>query len=210
MRATFTLHFNKGYIADPYWPEIEELINIQKESGMNRVRSSGARQKALNEHLASRGMSLEDYRVLEESTKRPFYTDDDGMIVIPEQQVSGMLVQAAAKAPATIRICSDESLRAYLDVGKHWPTGKAEPDGIWKRFAVATSGTGAKLSNQRSLRENAFVEDFDVEGSAIFDESSIKYDVLGDFLGFAGREIGIGASRKMGWGRFTVEDFAFD
>jgi hypothetical protein len=26
-----------------------------------------------------------------------------------------------------------------------------------------------------------------------------------DFIAYAGREVGIGASRKMGWGRFTVQ-----
>ena len=38
--------FDKGYIADPYWPERERVINIDKQSGMSRARSSANRPNA--------------------------------------------------------------------------------------------------------------------------------------------------------------------
>ena len=47
-----------GYIAEPYWPEMYEYINITKESGMNRARSAANRRKALEEHLRANGSLL--------------------------------------------------------------------------------------------------------------------------------------------------------
>lgn len=41
------------YIAHPYWPEREKLINIQKESGLSRARTAQTRRKALDDYLAS-------------------------------------------------------------------------------------------------------------------------------------------------------------
>ena len=32
------------YIAHPYWPEREKLINIQKESGLSRARTAQTRR----------------------------------------------------------------------------------------------------------------------------------------------------------------------
>ena len=66
-----------SYIGDPYWPEIERLVNITKESGMSRARSSANRRKALEEYLRAEKMSLSDYEALEQAASRPFYTDND-------------------------------------------------------------------------------------------------------------------------------------
>lgn len=43
--------FARGYIAEPYWPQRAKLIDIQKESGMNRARSAANRRKSLEEYL---------------------------------------------------------------------------------------------------------------------------------------------------------------
>ncbi|HXH06782.1 MAG TPA: hypothetical protein VNI83_09340, partial [Vicinamibacterales bacterium] len=67
-----------SYIADPYWPEVEQVINIQKQSGMNRARSSANARKALEEYLRSAGLTLADYDRLVERSQRPFYTDGAG------------------------------------------------------------------------------------------------------------------------------------
>jgi hypothetical protein len=36
----------ENYIAAPYWPELERLINIRKESGLSHARSAETRRKA--------------------------------------------------------------------------------------------------------------------------------------------------------------------
>jgi hypothetical protein len=68
---TFDLEIElRSYIADPYWPERERLVNIQKESGMSRARSAANRRKALEEYLRSEGMTLKDYDELEVTRAR--------------------------------------------------------------------------------------------------------------------------------------------
>ena len=63
--ARVTLYFPEKYIADPYFPEREELINIQKNSGMNRARSEQKREDSLKEYLRRNGYTLEHYALLE-------------------------------------------------------------------------------------------------------------------------------------------------
>ena len=84
-------------------------------------------------------------------------------------------------------------------------TGKSKPDGAWERFAVVSAGTGAKLSNQRGFRSNDYIRQFSGRLTIEFDASLADQSRVRDFITYAGREVGIGASRKMGWGRFTVQ-----
>jgi hypothetical protein len=51
------------YIAHPYWPEREKLINIQKESGLSRARTAQTRRKALDDYLASISMTRPAHRL---------------------------------------------------------------------------------------------------------------------------------------------------
>jgi hypothetical protein len=116
----------------------------------------------------------------------------------------GCLVNACDVVPRAQRIASPEQLRSVLQVSD-WTTGKHKADGEWRRFALVTSGVGGKLSNQRALRINPYIEGFTAEGEMVFDEERIEMGKFTDFMEFAGREVGIGASRKLGWGRFTPE-----
>jgi len=202
MRATFRLQFPKGYIADPYWPEREKVINIQKQSGINRARTPERRDKALRDYLATLEMTLETYRELEGLADRPFYRNGDEQIIMPTHQVYGCLVNAAANATAAVRIARADNLRSVIEAGE-WQTGKIEADGMFERFAVVNSGSG-KLSNQRALRSNPYIADFEAQGTVDFQEEYVQVAKLKDFLAFAGRDIGIGACRKLGWGRFNV------
>lgn len=216
MEFTASLSFGKGYIAHPYWPSMERLINIQKESGVNRVRSVARRESALREYLESHGLTMDDYLNLENQSMRPFYTiadvlaqsQMDGLnpneIVVPAHHMYGCLAQAADMATSSIRIAVAEQLRSVLTIGD-FRTARDQADGIWERYVVVKSGAGTTLSNQRAMRRNAYISNFTATGSVAF-----SGDILPDaekvrkFIEFAGREIGIGASRKLGWGRFIV------
>jgi hypothetical protein len=200
-----SLHFAKGYIADPYWPQLEKLINIQKQSGMNRARSTANRRKALEEHLQSIGMSLAEYEALERAAKEPFYRDD-GEIIIPELHVTSFLVATCDEARSATRPCEPNQVRSRFIVTP-WRTGKAKPDGVWSRFAVVSGGPGQKLSNQRGLRESQYIKDFTATGRISFDPDFVDAATLQRAIEWGGMFVGIGASRKMGWGRFELKAF---
>jgi len=57
-------------------------------------------------------------------------------------------------------------------------------------------GTG-KLSNQRALRADPYIEDAEATGIIGLDETAIRPEVLWNALTWAGVHVGIGASRKM-------------
>lgn len=198
-----TATFDKGYIADPYWPQRDRLINIQKESGMNRARSTANRRKALEDYLTPRGMSLADYERIEREASEPFYRNKEGRIVIPENHVMSFLVATCDEARAANRPCQPNQVRSRFIVTP-WDTEKTERDGVWERFATVSAGTGAKLSNQRGLRSSQYIEKFSAVGTISFDDSFVKSETLCRAIEWGGAFVGIGASRKMGWGRFTV------
>jgi hypothetical protein len=201
MAMHVTLHFTTpGYIGHPYWPAQYKKIEIEKRSGVNRVRDDAKRRKALEQILAEHDMSFDDWLALCREAERPFHINGDGFIYIPSSNILAALVNAMAVAPAKLRI---RSLRTALEVSD-FVTPKKAPDGIWSRFTVVTLGTGAKASNQRGLRENAYIHDFDATGTLTVDTGMVEPQAIITLLEFCGRDVGIGASRKMGWGRFTV------
>jgi hypothetical protein len=215
LSISVVLHFPKGYIGHPYWPERERLITIQKESGVNRARSLDKREKTLRAYLASKTMTMDDYRALEARAGREFYTVADvddapaappDEIVIPSHHLHGMMGQAADMAPASVRLARPEQIR-NLVVWQSLRTGQTKPNRTWERFVTVKSGTGQTLSNQRGLRVNQYLEDVTARGAltVVNPEHAAK---ARQFIEWAGEEIGVGASRKLGWGRFTIIEWA--
>jgi len=198
MQVTLTFA-EPGYIAHPYWPEMYKLIELDKKSGINRARTEANRRKALEAHLQSENMSLEDYEKLRAAAHRPFHMNGEH-IIIPSEKVLACLVNASDQAPSKLRI---PNMRTAVHASD-FKTDKSQPDGVWERFAVVTMGTGAKASNQRGLRSNAFIKDFKAVGTLDVDKDMVDLKAVLELLTFAGRQVGIGASRTMGWGRFTV------
>jgi hypothetical protein len=166
VELTLSLSFAKGYIAHPYWPELEKVINIDKESGVRRVRSEAARTAALSEYLTKHGMTVDELEALRARAERQFDTaadvermsfgeyalngHDPDEICIPPNQIYGCLAQSSDLARSATRVASRDQIRSVLGVREPIYTGKTEPDGVFERFAVVTSGTGAKFSNQRA------------------------------------------------------------
>jgi hypothetical protein len=200
------LTFPGQYIGHPYWVEMFELIQITKLSGMNRAKSEANRRKALDGHLRAIGMTLDQYTKLEELSKRPFHVNADGQIIIPADNFLSFLVAATDEARSAQRACQKEQVRSRF-TATDFVTNKTGPDGMWKRFSTVNAGAGAKLSNQRGLRENHYIENFTAAGQISFDEQFVKPDVLKNLIDFGGDFVGIGASRKMGKGRFKLTGF---
>ena len=127
MEFKVAVHIDK-YIAAPYWPELEKLINTRKESGMSRARTAETRRRALDSYLASIGMSREDYAELERLSARPFYVHD-GRIVVPELHVMSMIVATCDRIGSRGRPCASDVARTVISASP-WHTGKAGPDGV--------------------------------------------------------------------------------
>ena len=202
-----SLKFNEpGYIANPYWPEVYKLIEIRKRAGVDRMRSESKIREGLESYLRSVGMDLGDYEALEQAAARPFYTLPNGSgaeIVIPGDKLLACLVNTVDVAPSRLRIAS---LRTAIRASD-FRTDKYGADGHWERYAVVRSGIGKQLSNQRGFRSSQYIKDFTAQGRISCEPEMVKPPAIHDLLDFAGRVVGIGASRKMGWGRFTVEEF---
>jgi hypothetical protein len=207
MDFDITLEFAGWYIAHPYWPEREQVINLEKKAGLNRVRSEERRAKALNAWLAANQMRRDQYDELVRLASRPFYTNGAAKpcIVVPAHQLHGMLAQASALAPAAVRVARLEQIRTMVQFGDLL-TSKSAADGVYSRFVLVKSGTGQTLSNQRGLREDPYIAAFRAAGKVTLIDADLEHRVK-NLLDWAGREIGVGAARKMGHGRFVVRTF---
>lgn len=215
MRIDLTIDLH-SYLADPYRSERAKVVNITKESGESRARSTANRRKALEEYLRANGMTVAEYDALVEMANQP-WTLTDGTIEIPRLNVVSMCVAMCDSIRAAGRPCPPDAVRTVLRPSAWSTPVKPAEARVWERFAVVTSGTGAKLSNQRGLRRNEYIGATPPEGeptegviaTGTFDinPDMVRPEVLATALSWAGEWVGIGASRKMGWGRFTVLQF---
>jgi hypothetical protein len=198
-----TLAFVTPYVGHPYWTEVNEVIEITKKSGMNRAKSDANRRKSLEEYLRANNMTLADFERLDQLSRRPFHFAPDGEIIIPADRILSFLVAANSEARAANRATPPEQVRSRI-AATDFHTGKYQADGVWKRFAQVNLGNGAKASNQRGLRENPYIADFEATGALRFDEQTVDPKTLIRLIEWAGEFVGIGASRKMGKGRFRL------
>jgi hypothetical protein len=199
------LHF-RSYIADPYWPAREQLVTIEKQSGINRARSQDTRDKALRGYLEKIGLTIQDYEKLQALAGRPWYRKDNddpkSPIIIPRHQLAGAMVQGASSAPAGARFNQDQ-LRSLLDI-RDFETDKIGEDRVFERYVLPKDGKGNVLSNQRRLERHPVIEDFEAIGEINFDGHDVKEKSLMDLIRYIGKYVGVGASRKMGYGRFAI------
>lgn len=198
--------FTSPYIAHPYWQEMYQVIEITKKSGLARAKSDANRRKSLEEYLRANGMTLADFERLEALSKRPFHIDSSGQIFIPSDNVMAFLVACNDMARAAFKASPPDQVWTRIRA-TNFMTGKFAPDGTWTRYATVTLGTGAKASNQRGLRENAYIENFTASGQISFDEETVNPEALRNVIHWGGQFVGIGASRKMGRGRFNLSRF---
>lgn len=194
-----------SYIGHPYWPEKDDLINIHKKSGFNRARTPNTKEKALKGYLDSIGMTMDDYQELKKLAERQWYRQDNvdqtSEIVIPRHQISGCLVQAINNSPSAVRgPYKADTVRVVLQISD-FGTGKFEADEVFDRFVKL------EQSNQRSRQTNEVIVDFDAGGFIHAERPFTNKDLkdLVRLLNYAFKNAGVGASRKMGYGRRSGE-----
>lgn len=192
------------YIAAPYWPELDDKVNIEKKSGVNRARTEANRKKALDAYLDKIGMTDAEYDTLCKKAQRKWYRIDDddeaSPIIIPRHQLAGALVQAIKTAPAAVRgRYRADSFRHVVRVSD-FVTEKVKADGVFDRFVLLEN------SNQRNRQRHDFIKDFTATGTLNVpldtDEKELKSVVT-----WALTQCGVGSSRKMGYGRGVIEAF---
>jgi hypothetical protein len=186
-----------SYIADPYWPETDDLINIQKKSGTNRAKSEAKRELALKSYLKQEGISPEEYTALVTKASRKWYTNDDGKVIVPRHHLAGMLVNAVCAAPAAVRGKFDrDSFRHYVRIGD-FVTDRTGKDTVFDRYVKSDA------TNQRRRTISEVIEDVEAAGTVEL-HNKFKIKDLENILTFGLSETGVGACRKMGYGRGVI------
>ena len=197
-----------SYVASPYWPETNSLVDIQKKSGLNRARTPDKREAALRNYLKAKGMTIEDYQALEQKSKRAWYRvdndSDSSEIVVPAHQFRAALVHAAKTAPAGAKI-DPENLRSVVRCSEP-RTGCTKASGRYERYVRSED------SNQRRFTTNEYLgqhpeqsikgeRSITCTGKVKFDNTAIKKETVEKLISHALANCGIGTTRKMGCGR---------
>lgn len=198
-----------NYIAHPFWPETNACIEIEKKSGVNRQKSEEKRIQALKAECDKQGVTYERYLEMKQLSKRPFYRSEDSRIYLPMHQISGALVQTIGGAPKALRgPFTKDNFRALVQIG-HFQTEVTEATGIFSRFVKLEN------TNQRSWQENPYIgqyldkgEPFLAEGDIciVNGDDKLEQTVKSLFV-HTFKEIGLGASRKMGFGRGEIVEW---
>ena len=195
-----------NYIAHPFWPETNACIEIEKKSGANRQKSEDKRRAAIQAECEKQGVTYERYLEMKKLSKRQFYQREGGRIYIPRHQMSGALVQTIGGAPKALRgEFTKDNFRSMVQIGD-FETELTEKSGVFSRFVKLES------SNQRSFQENEFIgeyldsgEPFTATGSINIPKADDKtLQVVKSLFSVAVRDVGVGAARKMGFGRGEI------
>jgi len=201
VKVTLAMH---SYIAHPFWPSRNLCIEIEKKSGVNRQKSEDKRVAALKAECGKHGITYERYLELRVEAAEQWYRNAAGKIIIPRHQFAGALVQTIAGAPKVLRGPFDkDNFRAFCQLGD-FVTDREKADGTFSRF-VKLEG-----SNQRSFQENDYIgqyldkgEPFTAEGYVTFPEARMEEPIKALFAKSV-ESTGVGAARKMGFGRGVV------
>jgi hypothetical protein len=196
-----------NYIAHPFWPAKNACIEIEKKSGVNRQRTDEKRLTALKAECSKQGITYEHYLDMKKESEEQWYRRN-GVIYIPRHQLAGAFVQAVGGAPKALRGAFDkDNFRALVQIGD-FVTNKKEADGLFTRF-VKLDG-----SNQRSLQSNEFLgvyldkgEPFEATG--VISVADVKTaETAKAVIAHSIEFIGVGAARKMGFGRGIVKSWS--
>lgn len=203
MKVELQLKFGElGYIAAPYWPEIEWLIKLEQKAGLHPKHGADKRKQLLQTYCHDNEIppeKVEAARSLIANEK--WYRDANGLIYIPRHHFSACLVQALGSHPLKKEVGKDQ-LRTFVTVGDlAVKPEKVKADGVFARYIKNPD------SNLRRYQEDEYIANFVAVGHIHFNEEIINPDSLESLISFAGTWVGVGSARKMGRGKFTLEAF---
>jgi len=204
----------QNYIAHPFWPARNRVIEIEKKSGVNRQKSEEKRQAALKAECERQSCMLADYEAWRIEAAEQFYRvgtnpgglNRGGKIMIPRHQIAGGMVQVIGGAPKALRGPFDrDNFRALVAIGD-FITDLVDRDGAFERF-VKLEG-----SNQRSWQANDFIGEYLDCGAPFNAVGSIacepkQEETVRSLLTAVLENVGIGAARKMGFGRGKIQSW---
>jgi hypothetical protein len=192
-----------GYIGQPFWPELNTLINIMKD--VHPKLGDAKKQQAIQASCEKQGVSPEEFlRIQAKVETQHFYTKGDSPlseIIIPERQIQSFLNHASMKAPKAIPTIKEKGLTfiGVRVVDGYLTTGKTEAGASkFERFVVLEG------SNQRTFSSSPFIHNFSAEGVLSVDEQIIRLADLCKLCEWGGQWLGIGGARPQGFGRFQV------
>lgn len=196
-----------NYIAHPYWPARNTCIEIEKKSGVNRQKSDEKRVAALKAECERQGITYDRYLELRQEAAAQWYRQPDRKIYIPRHQIAGAFVQTIGTAPKALRgPFTKDNFRALVQISD-FQTELTEAAGVFSRFVKLES------SNQRSWQENEHLGAYLEKGSpfkakGLFSLADGKHiATVKALLAAVVENVGIGASRKMGFGRGKIVSF---
>lgn len=204
MLARFELQFEKsplGYIANPYWPEVEWCLKIEQKAGVHPRHKDDKKRKLIEHYCNQNGISLADFDAarVKIATQR-WYFDKNGDIYIPRHHISGMLVQTIQGHRLKSSVNVDQ-LRSFLQVYDAEVLPKKQKlDFMFSRYIKNPE------SNMRRLQEDEVISDFVAVGTLNFNPDIFNIRDVEDLFSYGGRWVGIGSSRKMGYGRYSVKE----
>jgi len=198
------------YIAQPYWPERNLLINVAKQ--LHPKWNDTKKEQGINAALEKLGKTREEYNRALVRAERAFYTvndknpdQGDGEIIIPARQFLSFVNHASMKAPKAIPKIPEKGLtfRGIRFAGvEGFTTGKTKADAeIFSRFVKLEE------SNQRTLSESPYISDFTARATLRVSEAVISASNLRKLIEWGGSMLGIGAARPQGFGGFTVTNW---
>jgi hypothetical protein len=203
-RVEVRLHFSEpGYIALPYWPARNTLINIMKN--VHPKLGDTKKVAAIRAACEKEGISEEQFRQIIVDADRPFHTVNGrgSEIIIPERIFQSFLNHCSMQAPKAVPRITEKGL-TFIGVkveGGCLHTGKNAPDGSFDRFVKNQE------SNQRQWASSPYIQNFAAAGVMKVDGEVIAADKLLKLVEWGAKWVGIGSARPQGYGRFSVEEW---
>jgi hypothetical protein len=137
-----------------------------------------------------------------------FYFGSDGMIVIPDRQIKGMLKETVQHTKQK-RVQPEwiNKVRRLEITPVDIPTGRKDPDGFFGRPVLLKASTRNGQENGRwDYTETPVLKDIVIMFTV--ESHYLKDDELKQLLEEGSRLSGIGGARKIGKGQFQVEEFS--
>jgi hypothetical protein len=193
---------SKGYICNPFTPAKSQMVTIEKESGVRRLRSDDKIEQALLNYLTNAGLKLEDYYRIVKEAQQEWIKNDEGHIIIPQLQIEAAMRESSKKIPKAMKI--DGNWIGSIIQVSDFVTPRKECDKKFARMVKIKDAKGIPLSNEPRETVNEVIREFEAVGTVIFDTNDVKLGTVLDFLMYVGKYNGVGSARGLGFGRFVV------